>query len=81
MIDLRLKPAAAQRFNDFLDRFAPQYDKQAAALEMIEAMAESYMKDESLGWEVRALHTTTGRPEIFTLSCDEVIKEDRLADD
>lgn len=72
MIDLKLKPAAVESFNAFLDRYAPQYDKQVAALAMIDAMAERHMMGESLGWEVRALHTTTGRPEIFTLADDDV---------
>lgn len=73
MIDLKLSPAGVASFNAFLNQYAPQYDKRAASLEMIDIIAERYMNGESMSWEVRASHTTTKRPEIFYLSDSDVI--------
>ncbi|MDI1294824.1 MAG: hypothetical protein PSY12_02915 [bacterium] len=73
MIDLQLSPAGVASFNAFLDQYAPQYDKQAAALEMIDTVTDRYMDGETMSWEVRASHTTTKRPEIFYLSDNDVI--------
>jgi hypothetical protein len=72
MVDIELNAAGIASFNAFLTKYAPQYNKQAAALEMIDIITDRYLNGESMSYEVRGSHTVTGRPEIFSLSESEI---------
>lgn len=76
MIDIQLTPAGIESFNAFLAEYAPQYDKQAAAYEMLDIVTDRYLTGETMSYEIRAAHTSTGRPEIFHLSPSQIIVTD-----
>jgi len=71
--NLELNEAGAAKWNAFFAAHAGEkVQLQAATFEMLDCMAERAGLGESFVYELGAQYTNTGRPQLFTLTTDDV---------